>query len=116
MKKILLALLLVPVLAFAAPTQQQQEAEQHKVNFCADMAGMAVIMIQFRDQGITMIRAVSEFQKYLDEHPEFPASQKEKEYAITVIKSIYKSPISNLKGNELGNFIYDQCNNQEANL
>jgi hypothetical protein len=114
MKKFLLALLLIPTLAFAQPTPQQQAAAEHKDNFCKDMAGMAIIMTQFRDQGIDMKRAVSELQKYLDEHPDFPATPKEKEYAITVIKTIYKFPT--LRGDNLGNYIYDQCNAQDADL
>ena len=110
MKQLLIALLLVPTLSFASPTKTE---EQHQ-KFCADMAGMSIIIAQFRDQGIDVKRVVSEWTLYLKEHPNFPASEDEKAYAEKVMNDVFKyAPLS---GNELGDRVYNECLVTQATL
>ena len=79
----------------------------HSKEFCLDMGGMSVIMGQYRDKGLKYIQATMALQNFLDDHPEFPATELEKEYALTIIKTIYANP--GLHGNNLGTFVYEQC-------
>lgn len=110
MKYLFLLSVLFTIPVYASPTKLEQEHQK----FCTDMAGMSIVIAQFRDQGIDLIRVVSEWTLYLKEHPDFPATSDEKEYAKKVMEDVFKS--APLSGNELANKVFNECIATQATL
>jgi hypothetical protein len=98
----LLVLMLAMSFSYTASAGASRREE-----FCVDMAGMSVLLAQVRDKGIDMMDTTFALQNYLDEHPEFPATGPEKDYALKVLQTVYK--MRTLSGDTLGDFIFRQC-------
>ena len=74
---------------------------------CHDFEGLAHISADYRNNGIPIDMYKSELSKFLDEHPEFPASKKEKDQAMAIIDLVYAH--SDLSPDQLGALVYRTC-------
>jgi hypothetical protein len=98
------SLLVVAMLSILPGTAS---AERRSDYFCRGMAGMSIYLGQVRDKGIPFIDTTLKLQIYLDEHPDFPATAEEKEYALHIVEVVYKFP--DFRGDVLADFVYRQC-------